>query len=362
MKLRHTDCEKLMVTTPEKYDIIKGIYFSGVMILNFKADSGVWGTMFGVPCIVADNLLKLATGDQLKVLLYILRFSGRDCTDEEIAQNTGVSPQQAAEAVMFWQQVNVLSQNSAAAQTGGIMAMNVVQPAVSDSAAVKPVENTEVKACPQPKRKQTLPPSEISKLMKDSADISELLKTAEGLLGSLNHTQQNSLIWMYSYLGLKKEVIITLLAYCISIDKTNSAYIEKIACSWSENEINTLDAAQNEVSRLTESMEYFGKIKKMFNMNRQPTANEKEIIWGWKNSGYNSELIYYAYEIALEKINKVSFKYINSILENWKNDGYMTVRDVKAAESSFKKGKKTGAPSDGEDFDVDKYKIFINNF
>lgn len=361
MKQSLADCEKCMVTTPEKYDIIKGIYFSGVIFLNFKANSGVWGTMFGVPCIVADNLLKLATGDQLKVLLYLLRCSGRDCTDEEISQNTGVSPQQAAEAVMFWQQVNVLSQDTASVSSGGIMSMNCSQPSVPEITPVKPVDNTEKKAV-QPKRNQNLPPSEISKLMKDSADISELLKTAEGLLGSLTHTQQNSLIWMYSYLGLKKEVIITLLAYCISIDKTNSAYIEKIACSWSDNEINTLDAAQEEVSRLTESMEYFGKIKKMFNMNRNPTANEKEIIWGWKNSGYNSDLIFYAYEIALEKINKLSFKYINSILENWKKNGYMTVRDVKVAESSFKKSKNGGEVSEDNDFDVDKYKEFINNF
>jgi len=330
--------------------------------LELKVSSGVWGTMFGVPCIVADNLLKLATGEQLKVLLYILRSSGKACTDDEISVNTGVALPQVSEAVMFWQQVNVLTQNLSSAFSEGIMTMNYSQPVVTESVPVKKAENNENKSASQPRKKQNLPPSEISKLMKDSSDISELLKTAEGLLGSLTHTQQNSLIWMYSYLGLKKEVIITLLAYCISIEKTNSAYIERIACSWSDNEINTLDAAQNEVSRLTESMEYSGKIKKLFDMNRNPTANEKEIIQSWKNNSYSAELIHYAYEISLEKINKLSFKYINSILENWKKDGYMTIRDVKAAESSFKKGNKSGAPSEGDDFDVDKYKIFINNF
>ena len=61
--------------------------------MEFKANCGVWGTMFGVPCVVADNFLKLATGEQLKVLLYILRCSGRNCSDEEIALNTGISIQ-----------------------------------------------------------------------------------------------------------------------------------------------------------------------------------------------------------------------------------------------------------------------------
>ena len=73
-------------------------------------------------------------------------------------------------------------------------------------------------------------------------------------------------------------------------------------------------------------------------------------------------MIFYAYEIALEKINKLSFKYINSILENWKKNGYMTVRDVKVAESSYKKSKNDGEVSEDNDFDVDKYKEFINNF
>jgi len=52
--------------------------------VDFKTNSGIWGTMFGVPCIVADNFLKLATGEQIKVLLYILRCSGKNCTDELI--------------------------------------------------------------------------------------------------------------------------------------------------------------------------------------------------------------------------------------------------------------------------------------
>ena len=81
----------------------------GGIFLEFKANSGAWGTMFGVPCVVADNFLKLATGEQIKVLLYLLRCSGRDCSAEEISANTGVSVQEASDAVLFWQQVNVLT-------------------------------------------------------------------------------------------------------------------------------------------------------------------------------------------------------------------------------------------------------------
>ena len=323
--------------------------------------------MFGVPCIVADNFLKLATGEQLKVLLYILRCSGRDCTDEEIALNTGVSPQQAADAVMFWQQVNVLSPDSAQTlRNNSIMTaapvQNTVPPAASPSDSVQKAPAEEKKTAPQPRQKQNLTPSEISKLMKDSDDISELFKTAESILGTLTHIQQNSLIWMYTYLGLKKEVIITLLAYCVSIEKTNPGYIEKIACDWSENEINTLNAAQEEVSRMSGSREYVTQIMRSFEMKRRPTAKQMDIIAQWKTIGFNLELIHYAYEKTIEQIDKLSFEYINKILLSWRDSGYTSVKDVKNAESDYKKRKKSDARASDDDFDVDKYKIFINNF
>ena len=77
--------------------------------MEFKVNCGIWGTMFGVPGIVADNFLKLATGGQIKVLLYLLRCSGKLCSTEEISANTGIPADEAEEAVIFWQQANVLS-------------------------------------------------------------------------------------------------------------------------------------------------------------------------------------------------------------------------------------------------------------
>ena len=77
--------------------------------MEFKVNCGIWGAMFGVPSIVADNFLKLATGGQIKVLLYLLRCSGKMCSTEDISANTGVSAEEAEEAVLFWQQANVLS-------------------------------------------------------------------------------------------------------------------------------------------------------------------------------------------------------------------------------------------------------------
>ncbi len=331
--------------------------------MDFTANSGIWGTMFGVPCVVADNFLKLATGDQLKVLLYILRCSGRICSGEEIALNTGVSIQTAEDAVLFWQQVNVLS-------TGvHTLVQTDTQPVQSSDFFEVPkqiqetAEPEEEKIKIAPRQKQNLTPSEISEMLGESADIADLFKISEAALGTLNHTMQNSLIWMYNYLGLKKEVIITLIYYCIQIEKTNSGYIEKIACNWAENDINSLNAAQDEVQRLSQHNDFAGKIVKIFEMIRRPTPKQNEFIEQWKNAGYSLELIEYAYQKTIEQINKLSFDYINKILLTWQENGYTTVKNVRDAENSYKKTKKTPVRSgESTSSDVDKYKVVINKF
>ncbi len=332
--------------------------------MTFKANNGIWGTMFGIPCIVADNLLKVATGQQLKVLIYILRHSGRECTDEEITLNTGVSAKEAAEAVMFWQQLNILDPSGSSSVFSVPEAPAQTRTEAADKTSVSSENKSpeKTKKSVQTRQKQDLSASEIADLITGSADISELFKTAESILGTITHNQQNSLIWMYSYLGLKKEVIITLLAYCASIEKTNPGYVEKIAYNWSENEINTLDAAQDEVSRLTKFYDFTGKIMKSFEMKQRPTSKQSKFIDQWQNAGYSMELIHYAYEKTIERTNQLSFEYINAILLNWQNNGYTTIRHVQEAEENHKKKKSSSSQSGSDDFDVEKYKVFINNF
>lgn len=326
--------------------------------MDFTANSGIWGTMFGVPCVVADNFLKLATGNQLKVLIYCLRCSGKSCSAEEISLNTGVSASDVADCILFWQQANVLSQSSISTIENPIMQQQFTEQNISSTD-----NSPENKPPLRQRQKQNFNPSEISQMLQDSTDISELFKVAETALGTLNHTQQNSLIWMYDYLGLKKEVIITLLFYCVKIEKINSSYIEKIACNWAENDINTLSAAEEEVQRLTATRDYTGQIMKTFEMNRRPTTKQSEFISQWKEAGFGIELIHYAYEKTIEQINKLSFDYINKILLKWRENGYTTVKNVRDAENSYKKTKQTSVRSgESASSDVDKYKVVINKF
>ena len=325
--------------------------------MEFKVNCGIWGAMFGVPFIVADNFLKLATGGQIKVLLYLLRCSGKACSTEEISANTGVTPDEAEDAVLFWQQANVLSPDNNVKAPPVSPVMNA--PVINE----QPVKNEKLTAekVIAPDRKTNLSGSEIAAIMNDSKDIKELFTISETILGPLKNSQMNSMIWMYDHLGLKKEVIITLLSYCASIEKTNTAYVEKIACSWAENEINTINAAQDEIQKMTASRVFEGHIMKLFQMQNRPTPKQNEMIQQWKVSGFSIDLIKYAYEKTLEQINKLNFNYIHKILLSWRDNGFMTVKDVQKAENEYKK-KKTASSGCSDDSDLEKYDSVVNKF
>ena len=85
------------------------------------------------------------------------------------------------------------------------------------------------------------------------------------------------------------------------------------------------------------------------------TTNQEEFVELWQKKGYSDEILKLAYENAIERINKVNFKYINTTLENWKKSGIKTLSDFKKYSSKNKYS------SDG-DSDLEKYKQLANNF
>lgn len=345
--------------------------------MEYKISNGIWGSMFGVPCIVADNLLKIATGDHLKVLLYLLRNSGTTVKTEEISASTGVSEQQVEESILFWEQINIFSPENSLNQVqpaNNIMTAPVSpvpQPVQSQTLAPDKetamytqsdaVQENDAKKSASPASKKILyQPSEITKLNDSNPAIAELLRAIQGVIINPNNYIVNSVIWIYEYLGLKTEVIMTLLTYCSTIDKVNTNYIEELARKWAEKEIDTLEKSQEEAARLFELRSYTSRIMKIFHISRI-TPNIKKMIESCHQAGYNMEMIQYAYEITIENTGDFSFPYINKILNNWIEKGIRTIDDARNDNAEHKKTYKPKADnSDG--FDADEYEIFLNNF
>jgi len=313
--------------------------------------------MFGVPYIVADNFLKVASEQNLKVLLYILRNGGRLINTAAICENLNYPAETVEECIMFWRQYNVLADS----------------PTVSVPAATEAVTTQTAPVKEEKLKKQEitsygrLSPSVIAKAVEGSKDLKVLLDEAQQLFGTVNYTVQNSLIWMHEYLGLKAAIILMLVQYCksIGIEITNKLYMEKIAVEWSEKGVTTHELAQEEINRMFKARTYTGQIKKLLGLKYDPTAKQTEIVMTWEAEGYSFDLIKLAGDKAIESKGIPKITYINGILKNFKKDGTLTVEEVLEAEENRRNKQKSQADSDDDDdddYDDDFYAQFENKF
>lgn len=321
--------------------------------MDYCFNGGCWGAVFAVPQSVVDNYIKLANEAALKVLLYALRNSGKTFSDEEAAQALNLKKTQIEEAFAFWENANIFSKGAADAET-------------VPASRPEPVreEKTVRKNSMSSGTAYNLKPTEIAQRVSESEDVRVMFTMAESSFGRpLNHTEQRSFIWMHDFLGLSAEVVVTIVAYCISIEKESIKYIETLASDWSEKGITTLELVQEEIKVQEEKRSFNGRIMKLFGMQRKPTAKQQEFIDSWKEKNYSFELIEYACEKTIESIDKVNFPYINKILENWYAQGLLTKAKIDSESEAWKNNKRAETTyDDGHSYDLEAYKALANNF
>lgn len=314
---------------------------------------------FVVPGAVADHFLRLANETQLRVLLYLLRHAETEISPAQAAAFLRIDEELAEEAFIFWMQANVL--------TGDVPQLSVpVMPAVPE--AVPAPEKVPAATVQRSSREVKLDPSEIAAMLDASQELKDLFALSEKMMGRpLNHMEQRSLLWLHSYLNIRSEVILTLLGYCISIGKYSISYAEAIAIRWEHEGIVTLELAEAEIQRLKKEYTYTEQLCKMFEMKRRPTPKQKEFMDAWQQAGYPMELLQLAYEITVENIEKLNFKYMNTILADWAGQGITSAEQAKqlraAPKSATSRRKKQDAPlTEKEVEEMNAYLSLVNNF
>ena len=311
--------------------------------MSYKMNAAVWNGVFVVPNCVVDEHIKKAGGQQVKVLLFLLRHNGELLDARAVAKGTGMDIGDVKDAMQYWKEVGLVYEDGE------------TPPEVA--AAEKSIAS--LKALPD-----VVPSYEqVAARTLEDANLRALFNEAQLALGrTIGNGEQAQLLMMLDYYGLPVEVILTLIEYCVSKDKSNLAYIAKVAKTWGENEINTLEKADAYLRELKADERLWKKFVSNFTVD-PPNYTEKrfELLKHWHVDNKQSiELICYAYEIMIERIDKVSFKYMNAILENWKEEGIKKPQEAMQAakertdnlnKNSADTFKKT-APS----YDSNKYK------
>ena len=143
-------------------------------------------------------------------------------------------------------------------------------------------------------------------------------KIVSGFLGkTLSSADIEVLYSMYDYYRLPVEVIVVMIEYFVSRGITTMRKLEKEAQKWSQNSIDTVAKAKKHIKKREELLSYAGSVKRIIGANeRKLTTKELEFVSKWQSElGAACEQIKEAYEITIDKTGKLSFSYMNKVLE-----------------------------------------------
>lgn len=291
----------------------------------------VWNSgIFNVPNSLVDKYLKMASEYQLKALLFILRNGGQS-DSQAVAKALGQTTSDIDDLLEFWVEEGVISVDGQAVN---------VQPTTEtkQSEIQKPKPVRETLSAPR------LTPKDIVAFIRDDESIRFLLLQSEQVLGrSISHAEQEMLVNMVNYYGLKAEVILMILEFYRSEKERGKAigisYVNAMAKNWSEEGIDSIADAELKLQDIARSDRLWNEVVAITGIrHRRPTAKQREMVDEWFKN-FDTAMVNLAADMMKENTSEPSLAYINKILKQWKKKGITSPAQVQAEQEAFNKSK-----------------------
>ena len=292
-----------------------------------------------------DHYMVRANGEYVKVYLLLLRHMNHSSgylSVSELADLLECTEKDILRALRYWKSEGLLdylddtpddpspksTAPSPAASSGlhdvqsGYMTSSIPADSVSDSAALASTTNIQQ-----------------YRSRKERAEFKELLFVAEQYLGkTLSATDIDQITYFYDTLNMSAELIEYLIEYCVENGHKSMHYINKVALSWHEENITTVNLAK------TSSFLYNKNCYCVLNAygikGRGPAASEIAYIRKWSEEyGFALEVILEACDRTMNSIHQPSFDYTDSILKRWKDKNVRQLKDIDAVDADYRKEK-----------------------
>ena len=292
-----------------------------------------------------DQYMVRANGEYVKVYLLLLRHMNHSSgylSVSELADLLECTEKDILRALRYWKSEGLLdylddtpddpspksTAPSPAASSGlhdvqsGYMTSSIPADSVSDSAALASTTNIQQ-----------------YRSRKERAEFKELLFVAEQYLGkTLSATDIDQITYFYDTLNMSAELIEYLIEYCVENGHKSMHYINKVALSWHEENITTVNLAK------TSSFLYNKNCYCVLNAygikGRGPAASEIAYIRKWSEEyGFALEVILEACDRTMNSIHQPSFDYTDSILKRWKDKNVRQLKDIDAVDADYRKEK-----------------------
>ena len=263
-----------------------------------------------IPDIFFSEYLSQASGDYIKVYLYMLFLSkyDKDIKINDLSKKLVLPLKVIQDAVKYWEEQEVITKKN----TGYI---------------VNNLQEIELHKLYKPKT--ALSAEQIQK----SAENQQRAKAIEHInskyfSGLMPTTWYPDIeLWFKKY-NFDEEVMIALFGYCFDRSALHKAYIQRVAETWNKNNIKTFNDLDTYYEKQEKVKSIANTISKKLGLNRQLTEYEYAYIETWLNEfGYSLDII----EIALKKTTSKAnpnFDYLNKLLSDWHDRGFKTSNEV----------------------------------
>ena len=321
-----------------------------------------------------DEYMGTASGEYVKVYLYLLRHAGESVEIPDIADALNHTEADVRRALAYWERA-------------GVLAPEKEEPVVSESAVTR--ENMTDTGYMAPESRRNYGDTDVEGRMPEetmedngkqpqssdrgmakqqsgtpdipdagnsydrmkrlSADeeFSALLYAVQQYLGkTFSAIECEKFAYFYDVLHMSCELLEYLAEYCAEGGHTSIRYIEKVALNWYQAGIHTRDEAREHSTRYSKDT---SAVMKAFGiMGRNAGTAEQEFMRRWfKEFGFDAAIVTEACNRTLTATGAASFPYADKILTGWKENGVRTLQDVEALDKlrQEKQAKKSGAAS-----------------
>ncbi|MBU5592339.1 DnaD domain protein [Clostridium sp. MSJ-4] len=178
----------------------------------------------------------------------------------------------------------------------------------------------------------------------NNSSVKDMLQEVEKLLARpLSPKEMSTYISWERDLNFSLEMILLLIQYCISKGKSDYRYFEKVALSWFDSNIKTIDDAQLYIKRHEEKWNKYRRILNYLGIKDADIMKpQEEMLNKWVNQyNFPVEIIEKACSICFERLNRADFKYIDGILNSWHKDNIKTLQDISEKDARRVNYKKT---------------------
>lgn len=259
--------------------------------MEIQFQEGIKAEITCVPNAFIDEYLAEASGEYVRVYLYLLRHLRENLKIHSIADALNLTDYDIKRAIFYWEKRGIFKEGTAKAVEEEIRSEEAARHSeevlhrkqANNFTKLSFFAEKNQKHLPLAEKNSSLAEQNVSFTQRNLLPIEEkkqeineeefegILYVAQYLLpGGVSRSHIQKFEYMVEYLGMSSELIEFLLDYCASIGKTSPRYIESVALDWHEKRIQTVKQAKSLI-------EQFDLTKKSRKQNaRQENAGKPE--------------------------------------------------------------------------------------